>query len=472
MPLYETVASKIVDLVEKGTFNPGERVPSIRRLSQQFKVSVNTVKTAYAFLEDRRVIQARPQSGYYVCPRLPEPPREPEITTPEFDPAIINSSDLVLRIMGDVMAPDLVQFGAAIPDPSLVPTRKLNRMLSSAVRRFPQESTAYAMPPGNIRLRTQIAKQMMKAGCTLHPDEIIITNGASEAVFLALRAICKPGDTLVIGAPLYFTFLQVIRDLGLKVLEIPMSPTHGINLEALESALDQHRVQACLIIPNFNNPLGFCMDDDRKKRLLGLMKRHDIPVIEDDINGDLSFSDTRPSVIKSWDNDGDVILCSSFSKTLAPGYRVGWIAPGRYFDSIRHQKLIINIATPTPTQLAVAEFLVSGGYEHHLRSIRKIYGKRIVQMADGVGRHFPSGTRVTRPEGGFALWVEMPENVDSITLYSLALKKGITVAPGKIFSTTDHFNHCIRLNAAFWSDKTRWAVKTLGKIACRLSNTR
>jgi DNA-binding transcriptional MocR family regulator len=472
MPLYETVATKIVDLVERGTFNPGERVPSIRSLSQQFKVSVNTVKTAYAFLEDRRVIAARPQSGYYVCPRLPEPPREPEITTPGFDPAIITSSDLVLRIMGDVMAPDLVQFGAAIPDPALVPTAKLNRMLSSGIRRFPQESTAYAMPPGNIRLRTQIAKQMIKAGCTLHPDEIIITNGASEAVFLALRALCKPGDTLVIGAPLYFTFLQLIQNLGLKVLEVPMSPTRGINLEALEIALDRHRVQACLMIPNFNNPLGFCMDDDRKKRLLGLMKRHSIPVIEDDINGDLSFSDTRPSVIKSFDKEGEVLLCSSFSKTLAPGYRVGWIAPGRYYDSIRRQKLVTNIATPTPPQLAVAEFLVSGGYERHLRSIRKIYGKRILQMADAVGHYFPSGTRVTRPGGGFALWVEMPEPVDSIALYSQALKKGITVAPGKIFSTTDRFNHCIRLNAAFWSEKTRWAVKTLGQLVSKLSNNR
>ncbi|MCP4116368.1 MAG: PLP-dependent aminotransferase family protein [Desulfobacteraceae bacterium] len=469
MPLYETVASKIVDLVERGTFNPGERVPSIRNLSRQLKVSVNTVKTAYAFLEDRRVIQAKPQSGYYVCPRLPEPPSEPEITTPAFDPAVISASDLVLRIMGDVMSPDIVQFGAAIPDPSLVPTAKLTRMLSSEARRFPDESTAYAMPPGNIRLRTQIAKHMMKAGCTLHPDDIIITNGASEAVFLALRAICKPGDTLVIGAPLYFTFLQMIQSLGLKVLEIPMSPTRGINLEALEIALDRHRVQACLLIPNFNNPLGFCMDDGRKKRLLGLLKRHAVPVIEDDINGDLSFSGTRPSVIKAWDRDGDVLLCSSFSKTLAPGYRVGWIAPGKYMDSIQRQKLMINIATPTPTQLAVAEFLVSGGYEHHLRSIRKIYGKRIVQMADAVGHYFPSETRVTRPEGGFALWVEMPGNVDSIALYGLALKKGITVAPGKIFSTTDRFNHCIRLNAAFWSGETRWAVKTLGKIVCQLS---
>jgi DNA-binding transcriptional MocR family regulator len=464
IPLYETVAEKVVNLVERGTFNPGERIPSIRVLSRQFKVSVNTVKTAYSFLEERRVIEARPQSGYYVSPRLPELPREPDIAKPAFDPRIINASDLAIRIMGDVMSADLMQFGAAIPHPSLIPTAKLNRMLSSKTRLLGQESTAYAMPPGNLKLRTQIARHMLQANCTLNPDEIIITNGASEAVFLALRAICKPGDTLVIGAPLYFNFLQLIQNLGLRVLEIPMSPTRGIDLEALSMALDRNRVQACLVIPNFNNPLGFCMDDGKKKELLGLMKRHDIPVIEDDINGDLSFSDTRPTVIKSWDKGGNVMLCSSFSKTLAPGYRVGWIAPGRYFDNIMHQKLVTNIATATPTQLAVAEFLASGGYGHHLRSIRRIYAKKTVQMADAVGQHFPGDTRVTRPEGGFSLWVEMPDGVDSIAAYGLALKRGITVAPGKIFSTTDRFNHCLRLNAAFWSEKSSWAIKALGQI--------
>ncbi len=469
VPLYESVAGKIAELVDKGTFGPGEKVPSIRRLSRQMNVSISTVKTAYGYLEDRRIIQARPQSGYYVCPRFLDLPKEPKISKPEeFNPAEISVSELVSRIMGEVMVRDLVQFGVAMPDPDLIPIKKLNRMLASSGRRFGKESIGYAMVPGNPRLRTQIAKHMMQAGCTLHPDDIIITNGASEAVFLALRALCKPGDTIVLGAPIYFNLLQLIQSLGIRILEIPMSLKNGIRLKALEMALDQHRVQACLLISNFNNPLGNSMPDDRKQLLLGILNLHKIPLIEDDINGDLSFSFHRPSVIKSWDMDGDVLLCSSFSKTLAPGYRVGWIVPGRFYDEVKRQKLVTNIASSTPTQLAIAEFLISGGYEHHLRSIRKAYAKRVAQMADALGKYFPNGTRVTRPKGGFTLWVELPETVDGIKLYGLAEQKGISIAPGRLFTTTENFNHYIRLNASLWSDKTSWAVKDLGKMVHQL----
>lgn len=468
IPLYESIASRVVGLVDEGTFHPGDRVPSIRQLSKQFRVSINTVKMAYGFLEDRRILESRPQSGYYVSARLPEIPKEPKLDRKSLNPAEISPSDVVVQVMGDIMNPNLIQFGAAIPDPRLIPFSKLNRMLSSENRRFRYESTGYAMPPGIIKLRTQIAKLMLKAGCTLNPDEIIITNGATEAVFLALRALCKPGDTLMIGTPIYFNFLQLIQSLGIRVLEIPMSPVEGLQPEAVQAALDQHKVQACLVISNFNNPLGNCIPDNAKQKLHEIFKRYNVPLIEDDINGDLSFSHQRPSVIKSFDTEGHGILCSSFSKTLAPGYRLGWIAPGRYFDAIKRQKLVTNIASPTPTQLTFAEFLISGGYEHNLRSIKKIYAKKVAQMADAVAQYFPPGTRITRPYGGFTLWVEMPEASDSLKLYHLAHQRGISIAPGHLFSTTDCFNNFIRLNASLWSEDTKWAVEALGEMVYRL----
>lgn len=473
--LYETVARRIADMVARGTYTPGERVPSIRQLSRRLRVSVNTVKAAYGHLEDRRIIEARPQSGYYVCPSLPEPPREPDIRstgTAAFNPAEVDAGGLVMRIMADVMDPGRVQFGAAVPDPSLIPAEKLNRMIAAEGRRFREESTGYAMPPGNLRLRTQIARRLVRSGCTLRPDEIIITTGAAEAVFLALRAVCFPGDTLAVGSPIYFNFLQLFQSLGLRVLEIPSSPTDGISIEVLEKALREVPVRACLVISNFNNPLGNCMPDDRKRKLLGLLERFDVPLIEDDINGDLPFSGGRPSVIKSWDTTGRVMLCASFSKTLAPGYRVGWIAPGRHFEAVIRQKLVTSIASATPTQLAVAEFLTSGGYTRHLRAIRKAYSAKTAQMAEAVGRSFPAGTRVTRPTGGFTLWVEMPRTVDSLALYGLARKQGIAIAPGRIFSTTGRFSHCIRLNAALFSEKTRWAVEAIGRMAHQLAGVR
>ncbi len=468
--LYEEMAIKIVGLVDEGTFKPGDKVPSIRELSKQFQVSINTVKMAYGYLEDRRIIEARPQSGYYVCAKLPDVPGEPDISEPDFNPAEISSGELVLRIMSDVVNPEQIQFGAAIPAPELIPTDKLNKMLYSEVRRFRNESTGYSMPPGNKRLRTQIAKRMMKAGCTLSPDDIVITTGASEAVFLALRSICKPGDTLAIGSPIYFNFLEMIKELGLKILEIPSSPKDGMSLDALRFALEKNEVHACMVISNFNNPLGCSMPDENKKELVELLENNNIPLIEDDINGDLSFQGERPSVAKNWDKIGNVLLCSSFAKTIAPGYRIGWIAPGKYKAKVIKQKLVTNIATASPTQLAISEFLVSGGYEHHLRSIRKVYAKKIAQMSEAVGNCFPEGTKVTRPAGGFTLWIEMPKKVDGLALYGKAQKEGITIAPGVIFSASGKFKNCIRLNAGFWSETNRWAIEVLGRIANELNN--
>lgn len=462
--LYETVAGKITHLIEHGTFKAGDKVPSLRNLSRLMKVSINTVKEAYGYLEDRRVIEARPQSGYYVCGRLCNIPREPDIKIAQFNPVTVSTSELVTQIMQDCMDPGLVQFGAAIPDPDLLPMKKLNRMLSSETRQYPSESVEYSIPPGCLKLRKQIAKRMLHCGCTLSPDEIVITNGGTEAIYLALKSICKPGDTLAIESPVYFSFLQMIQELDLKVLEIPSSPREGISIDALKYALNQQTIHACLVISNFSNPLGGLMPDAKKKMLVNLLDQHGIPLIEDDVHGDLSYTDDRPLVAKAYDEEKNVLLCSSFSKTLAPGYRVGWVIPGKFQPRIEHLKMIYSIGSASPTQLAIAEFLANGGYAHHLRSICRTYEKKTVMMGEAINRFFPEGTFVTRPKGGFLLWIQLPEYVDSRRLYGEAKKLGISIAPGAIFSTTDQFNNCIRLNAAFWSRKNQWAIEILGKL--------
>lgn len=468
--LYETVADNIIRLIDNRTFRPGDRIPSISELSRQNQVSINTIKVAYSYLEDRCLIEARPQSGYYVCAKLPKPPKDPDISKHTISPFEISSSELVVRIMRNVLDDRHVQFGAAIPDPQLVPAEKLTRIQASACRRFKYESAAYSMPPGNKRLRAQIAQKMLKAGCILHPDQIMITSGASEAVLLALRVLCKPGDTIAVGSPIYFNFIQMFEQLDLRVIEIPVSPRDGIHLGILEQALKNNTMSCCLVIPNFDNPMGSCLTDENKDKLLQLTKRYQVPVIEDDINGDLAFSDNRPTVIKSWDTSGDVLLCSSFSKTLAPGYRIGWIAPGKYMEKILHLKIVSNIATASPTQLAICEFLENGGYEHHLRHIRKQYAKKVAKMGEAIGSYFPSETRVTRPKGGFSLWVELPEHINTLTLYGRAEQKGITIAPGSLFSTRGKkYSNCLRLNGACWSEENRSALKLLGDLTIELA---
>jgi len=466
--LYEEVADRIGGMIEKGTYRPGERIPSIRDLSRQMRVSINTVMQAYAHLENVGMVEARPQSGYYVRSRLLEPEARPanKKATEDLAPNPVTLGDIPFQVMRNISNISFVPLGGGIPNPDLLPIDKLNRMLATESRRFRIQSVSYSTASGTKRLRTQIAKRSLDSGCALSPEDIVITSGCVEAVMLALQAICRPGDTVAIGSPVYYTFLNSIQWIGLKVLEIPSTPREGMNLEVLSYAIRHNPVHACIIISNFNNPLGSLMPDEKKQELVALLAKHNIPLIEDDVYGDLAFGPVRPTAVKAYDKKGLVLLCSSFSKTLAPGYRVGWIVPGRFQEKVVRLKALLNIATASPTQLAIAEFLTNGGYDHHLRTIRRIYARQVAQVRDAVGRHFPRGTRVTRPEGGFVLWVEMPEEVDAFRLYEEALRKGISIAPGTIFTTTgDKFSNCIRLNAAFWSERIEQALETLGGMA-------
>jgi DNA-binding transcriptional MocR family regulator len=467
MPLYEEIAAKVGGLIEQGTYRPGERIPSIRELSRQMQVSVNTIMEAYAQLENLGMVEARPQSGYYVRSRVLEPGADiPERKTEEEPvPCCVSIEEVPMRVMRSLTDPSMVPLGGGIPNPDLLPVDKLNRMLATEARRFRIQSVSYTGPRGIQRLRTQISKRSLNYGCTPAPEEIVVTSGCVEAVTLALQATCRPGDTVAIASPVYYTFLHSIQWMGLKVLEIPSTPQEGMSIDVLGYAIRHNPVHACLIISNFNNPLGSVMPDEKKRELVALLARHDIPLIEDDVYGDLAFGPARPTAVKAYDEKGLVLYCSSFSKTLAPGYRVGWIVPGRYQRKIQQLKALFNISTASPTQLAIAEFLTNGGYDHHLRTIRRIYSRQVAQVRDAIGRYFPLGTRVTRPEGGFVLWVEMPDGVDAFRLYEGALKAGISIAPGTLFSTGDRFRNCIRLNAAFWSERIEQALETLGGMA-------
>lgn len=463
---YEEVAARVGAMIENGTYRPGERVPSIRGLSRQLRVSINTVLQSYAHLENVGLIEARPQSGYYVRSPLPTPEGE-GVRKPAaeyFPPSDVVLGDTPLRTMRCLADSSLVPLGRGAPNPDLLPAEKLNRMLATESRRSRGQSLAYGPAQGLRKLRLQIAKRSLNAGCTLQPEEIVITSGCVEAVTLALQAVCRPGDTVAIASPVYYTFLNSIQWMGLKVLEIPATPGEGMSLDVLAYAINQTPVHACLTIANFNNPLGSVMPDDKKRDLVRLLARHNIPLIEDDVYGDLSFGPVRPSSTKAFDVKGLVLYCSSFSKTMAPGYRVGWIVPGRFEERIEHLKSLFNIATATPTQLAVSEFLANGGYDHHLRTIRRAYARQVGQVREAICRHFPTGTRVSRPDGGFVLWVEMPEEVDAMRLFEDALREGIGIAPGPLFTTGDRFRNCIRVSAAFWSERIEQALETLGGL--------
>lgn len=470
--LYKDVAAQVAGLIEQGTFRAGEKIPSVRELMRRMGVSLATVLSAYGLLEDRGIIEARPQSGYYVRARVGDMPvsSPTELPSTAVVPAPLNIAGICTMLMGDPRNRDFVPLGAAIPNPELLPVDKLTRALRSVVGRQKNQSVFYDFLPGHKGLRIQISRRSMTAGCLLSPDEIVTTQGATEAVNLCLRAVCRPGDTVAVESPTYYGFLQIIESLGLHALEIPSHPEQGISLDALAYAMEHNPVSACLVVSNFSNPLGCRIPEEKKKLMVELLASKDIPLIEDDIYGDLCFDEDRPGVAKAFDKKGLVMLCSSFSKTIAPGYRVGWVAPGRFQSAVERLKIVSNVATSTPTQSALAEFLSNGGYDHYLRKVRKIYRKQTYATANAVLRCFPEGTRVTRPAGGFVLWVEMPEHVDSLKLYEQALQAGITIAPGPIFSAKRKFRNFVRLNAGFWSNRIEDAIGTLGQLAAMQKN--
>lgn len=463
-PLYAQVADAIEKWIRAGALRPGERLPSVRRAAQQHGVSINTIVEAYLVLENRGLIEGRPKSGFFTRPATA--PRLHDTRPKRGRGQIVMVGSLQSRLFDAARMPGVIPFGAAYPGNAVLPVDKLARLTASVLRRAPDFSVRYDMPPGHDELRRQIARRSVETGITLHPDDILTTCGGTEALALAIRAVTKPGDTVAVESPTYFGILQLLEDLGLRALEIPMHPETGMDLAFLERSLKRQRIAACLAVPNFSNPLGALMPDEHKEKLCALLRKAEVPLIEDDINGDLGHAGPRPRVARAFDDGGWVLLCGSFSKTLAPGFRVGWIAPGRFAERVRALKLTSTLATASLPQQAIAEFLANGGYDHHLRALRTTLAGQIARGQELIAQHFPAGTKVSRPSGGFVLWVEMPKDVSALNLHERALREQISVAPGPMFSATQQFPSCLRLNCGHpWTEAAEAALARLGEIA-------
>ncbi|MES2738611.1 MAG: PLP-dependent aminotransferase family protein [Verrucomicrobiota bacterium] len=466
-PLYQEVAEKIARLIEEGVLRPGERVSSLRHVSEQHGVSLTTAIQAFIWLEDRGLVEARPKSGFFV--RVPRAVlKEPMMARTPRAVSEVTVGALQSRLFEAAMLPHVLALGGAVPSPELLPMVKLNRILAGVARRAGKSGVSYDMPPGTEVLRREVAKRVMNAGAMLLPQEIITTCGATEALMLCLRAVTVPGSVVAVESPTYFGVLHALESLKLRAVEIPTHPRDGMDLDALARVLKTRHVAACLAVPTFSNPLGALMPDANKERLVRMLADRDIPLIEDDVFGELHHGPHRPRLAKGYDEKGLVMLCSSFSKSLAPGYRVGWVAPGRYYEQVKTLKLTSTLATATLPELAIAEFLATGGYDHYLRGARAFYAGNVQRVAQAVAAAFPEGTRVTQPQGGFVLWVEMPPGVDALRLQDEALAREINIAPGPMFSPNQGYRNCIRLSCGVpWSPRLQSALQILGSLAKR-----
>lgn len=463
--LYLEVSDRIEQLIEKKALKVGDKLLSVRALSKEQGISLSTAFQAYYHLESKGLIEARPQSGYYVRYSPQHMLSIPIIGKASDEVVPVSIDDMISSVYKDLRSDKLLNFAMGAPSHELLPAAKLNKSIMQALRNSSDSCLSYEHVQGNADLRKQIAIQSFNWGGAVGEDDIVITAGCMEALSLSLKAITKPGDAVAIESPTYFAIFQVMESLGLQVVEIPTDPQSGVDLDCLENSISKFDIKACLFVCNFNNPMGSCLPEEKKKHLVDLLSKHDIPLIEDDIYGELYFGKTRPHTCKTYDKKGIVIQCGSFSKSLAPGYRIGWTMPGKFKEKVIRVKRMNNVSTNTLAQSAIAHFLANGRYELHLRHLRKALHTNCLRYTQAITTYFPEETRVTRPQGGFALWLELSKKADGYRIHKQALKLNIGIAPGQIFSSKGQFSNCFRISFGLpWSEKVDAGLKQLADL--------
>ncbi|MFV2058536.1 MAG: PLP-dependent aminotransferase family protein [Thiohalomonadales bacterium] len=461
--LYRQIAQDTIDAIQRDDYSVGDRLPSLRAVCKIYAVSLATAVQAYQLLYDQGWASVRHKSGYRAKNPVIREITAPEVSRPHFKSMKANVSEMAMSLVSEVRQKRLIKLGAAVPQPSLLPLSSLARTMAGCARRHYLDVAAYTDYTGYRPLRQQIVRLMHDAGVRCHSDDIIITNGCLEALNLALRAVATPGDSVAIESPTYFGILQIIEALGLRALELPTHVTLGIDLAALEVAIQKKSLKACVLMPSFANPTGSMMPVENRRSVVELLARHQIPLIEDDVYGVLSYTNHRPRALKSYDAEQNVIYCSSFSKTIAPGLRVGWILPGRLMERIGYLKFLDNIGNAIHPQMALAELLAKGSYRRNIRHAAMVYRHRMGRLREWVSRYFPEGTRISDPQGGFLLWVELPETVDSFKLYHAAMEHNIAITPGILFSVQSQYTNHIRLSCGAVEDDV--AERSIKKLA-------
>ena len=466
-PAYLALANSLQAQVEANVFRMGDRLPSVRTLCTDHRLSMETVLRALRVLEDCALIEARPRSGFYVRQRIQL--LEPHTPLIHLEASSVTTSHLRSKVFQLGNLHDVVPLGIAVPSPDILPITKLGQIISSLTRRAKSEIANYTESAGHPKLRKQLARRSSDWGSFLTPEDFIITNGGAAAMTLCLQAVCPPKAAVLVESPIHPGILEIIEHLGHKVVELPTDPNLGVSPEDVERAIRMiPEIGACFLATNYSNPLGYSLSEERKKQIVTLLSRYQIPLIEGDIHGDLCQPGARrPINAKSFDKEGWVMLCGSVEKTLAPGLCIGWVVPGRFRDQMLQLKMVYTFASPTITQMAVGEFLEHGAYDAHLRKLRVSLANQLQKYRQAIIEYFPAGIRVSRPQGGFVLWIECPSSVDTTELAQRAMNDHrISIAPGCIFSANgERYRNYLRLSCGFpWAPRFDDAIKTLGRL--------
>jgi len=461
--LYQKIANTIQEQIFSETLKIGDKLPSIRAFQKLHNVSMNTIKQAFLELESKSLIESRPKLGFYVSKTSNRKLLIPSMNKLKLSEQKTTSEDLITKVFDSLSDKGITRFSIGVPDPGLLPIAKLNKGLAKVVRNLAESGTSYEPVQGSANLRRNLAKWAIVLEGKLTEDDFVTTSGAMNAIFNCLMAVTKRGDTIAIESPVYFGIIQIAQNMGLNIIELPTHPTTGVDLEALKKVI--HKVDVCCFMSNFSNPLGSLMPDENKQELVKMLTHHNIPLIEDDLYGNLFFGTVRPKPCKYYDEAGIVMWIGSISKTLAPGYRVGWVAPGKFKDKIIRQKMAQTVCMPSLYQEVIADFLEHGRYDHHLRNLRSTLYTNSLHFQRTIEDHFPENTKISQPQGGSFLWLELDKSIDSAVLYDTAIQQKIGFAPGRIFTQHDQYHNCMRLNFGLeWKEKVEFDLKRLGQL--------
>lgn len=462
---YEFVAAKIEEAIHKLQLQPGDKLPSVRTVSQELSVSLNTVFHAFSILEAKGLVISRPRSGYVVNAFLSSINNVGTRNDERSLPKAVEITAMATAMMKNAKENGIVNFSILAPVNEFLPVTKLNKAVAQSLHEFKSDNFQYPLVDGHPRLLKQIARRTFDWKKSINQSEILITNGCMEAINLCLDTLTKEGDIVAVESPTYHGILQSLERRGLRALEIKMDANKGVSLEDLRSAIAANKIAACVFMPRCHNPTGISMPEVHKIELVNLLGRAGIPLIEDDALGELNFQHDTSLPAKAYDTFDNVLYCSSFSKTLAPGFRIGWVSAGRYHLELEKLKFGSNISTNGVLQDAIGRYLESGQFEKHIRKMRMSLQVQLIKYLNVVSKKFPQGTKITVPQSGLSMWIELPKATDAFEFQKKALEKGIGICPGHIFSTHEHFHQHIRLNyCPLFNFKIDKAILTLAKL--------
>tara|TARA_R110002167_G_scaffold50547_5_gene147167 strand:- start:26462 stop:27958 length:1497 start_codon:yes stop_codon:yes gene_type:complete len=463
--LYQQVIDFVGYQQKTGALSPGDKLPSLRKLSRQFEISVPTVKQAYIELERQGRVCARPQSGYYLTAQQARTLKPRPTKWSHCAPVTVQCRNMIEQVYEAVHMPDTLALGISNPILANPPDKTLARLMRSVISKVAEKAVSYGPVTGDAKLRMQLAFRYQEQGVAINPDEVVITNGAQEALSIALQCVAQRGDIIAVESPCFFGMIELIETLGMKALEIYTCTEEGVCLDELTIALQQHPIKACLFSTAINNPLGSMKTDAQRQAMVSLLEQYDLPLIEDDVYSELYFTEQKPKPAQLYSEKGLVMTCSSFSKTAAPGYRIGWLLPGRYEEQAKRIKRAQSCSTPMLQQWTLNEYIQSGDYDRHLSVLRKKLIYNCERMRALIAQHFPKEVCISKPQGGSVLWVRCQSHVNTSEFFQEALEQGVSFAPGIIFSPSGKYTNYMRISYGVqWNTQVENAVKTLGKL--------